>query len=176
MNAYTLEKDQTYQAVITVAEIRPPNGRGKSYALISEEGHEFSIWPDKIGLIRSGEQYEVQISDKESNGRVYHNITGTPRHLGPYRPPKEAPSTLPELPKQLPASNGPKKMDQQYWTPKPRNPAEQKQIFVCALLSREIEVLGESHRAFMTKEEMLARAAIHADVWDALFAEAIARE
>jgi hypothetical protein len=166
MSTYTLEKEQTYRAVITVADIRLPIGRGKSYTLISEEGHEFSIWPDKIGLIRTGEQYEVEVSDKESNGRVYHNINGTPRHLGPYRPPKDAPSTLPELP----ASNGPKKMDQ-YWTPKPRDPAEQRQIWVCAMLCRDME-----GRAGMTEQELVERGAMHARVWDALFAEVLARE
>ena len=152
---------ETYKAVIAIAGIRPPNGRGKSYTLFTEDGNEFSIWPDKIGLLRTGEQYEVQVADKESGGRVYHNISGTPRHLGPYREPKEEPKPKPQPPQ--PPANGTKKMD--YWTPKPRDPAEQRQIFVCALLCRDME----SGRGFMSEQELIERGEIHARVWDALF-------
>jgi hypothetical protein len=152
---------ETYKAIIAIAGIRPPNGRGKSYTVETADGNELSIWPDKLGLLRSGEQYEVQIADKENNGRTYHNIIGTPRHLGPYREPKEDPKPKPQPPQ--PPTNG-KKMDQ-YWTPKPRDPAEQRQIWICALLCRDME----GGRNLMSEQELIERAEIHARVWDALF-------
>ena len=163
----TLDK---LRAVIAVADITPPRGRGKSYTIHTADGNEFTLWPDKIGLIRTGEQYEVEYSEKEVDGRTYYNITGTPRHLGPYR---VAPA------KPQPTTNG-KNMENNYY--KPRDPAEQKQIWVCALLAREIEIMG---RPLMNADQLAERAQAHARVWVHLFgsdaewrrtAEQIARE
>ena len=147
----TLEK---FRAVIVVAQITPPSGRGKSARIDTEDGNTLWVWPDKLGLIREGEQYEV-----EGNIRAdYHNIT-TVRHLGPYRPPKQQPPATASAPPLQP-KNG-KKMD--YY--KPRDPDEQRQIWVCAMLGREIDM----GRGLMTEEALLARGKIHAAVWEKLF-------
>ena len=153
-----METIETYKAVIAVAGIRPPNGRGKSYTIETQDGNEFSIWPDKIGLIRTGEEYQVEVADKQTDsGRVFHNIAGTPRHLGPYRAATEEPP-----PKPRPQTNG-KKMDQ-YW--KPKDPAEQRQIWVCAMLCRDMEM----GRALMDEHQLIERGVVHGRVWDHLFA------
>lgn len=153
----------TYTAVIEVVGIRPPSGRGKSYTVDTAEGTELSIWPDKLGLLRTNETYQVEVTDNEKNGRLYHNITGTPRHLGPYRAAKNTtkaePATTPQ-----PPTNG-KKMEQPYYRSKPRDPAEQKQIWVCAMLCRDME----SGRGLMSEAELIERGQMHARVWDELF-------
>src|SRR5215471_3606805 len=108
---------ESYAATIAVAEIRPPNGNRKSYTLITSEGNELSLWPNKINLIRTGQRYQVLIKDNEVNGRIFHNIEGTPHCLGPHQPEQEIKPPQPQ-----PRTNGKAKMD--YWTPKPRDPAE----------------------------------------------------
>jgi hypothetical protein len=156
-----METIDTYKARIAVAGIRVPNGKVKSFTIVTHDGGELSLWPDKIGLIRADQEYEVEIAEKQGNGRVFHNIIGTPRHLGAYRPPTTD---------EQPTPKGSKKMD--YWTPKPRDPHEQKQIWVCALLGREIEI----GRQLLSDVELLARAKIHAAVWDELFGQRVTAE
>jgi hypothetical protein len=147
-----METTEKYKAVITIADIRPPkNGRG-SHTIYTIDGNEFGIWRDKIGLVCIGEQYEIEVADKEAgDGRVYHNIVGTPHRV---KQPQPQPST----------PTG-KTMDQQYWTPKPRNPAEQKQIWVCAMLCRDMEACD----GLMKIEQLIKRGEIHAQVWEHLF-------
>jgi hypothetical protein len=160
-------ENKPYEATIAVAKIAPPAGAVKSYTLTTYDGNELSLWPDKIGLIRTGQRYAVEVTDKEVRGKVYHRIGGTPKCLGAYQPAEEQ---LKPPPKPQPQTNG-KKMD--YWTPKPRDPADLKQIWCNALLGREIEKCP----VLMTKEELLSRAEIHADVWDQIFGSvSVARE
>jgi hypothetical protein len=173
-----METLESYKAVISIAEIRPPkNGRGRSYSVYTIDGNELSIYPDKLGLIRTGERYEVEVTDKKSeHGRIYRDIVSV-KHL-PAAHGQFIQAGLPARPQPIPQppTNGSQKMDQQYWTPKPRDPDERKQIWVCALLARDMEMM-DLGRGFMSEQELIARGEIHARVWDRLFgADVIARE
>jgi hypothetical protein len=154
------EPTEKFRAVIQIAKITPPTGRGRSARVDTVNGATLWIWPNKVGLLREGEEYEV-----EGNVNLdYHNITKV-RHIGPYRPPKQPAPNAPAMqPKTLqPKQQNGKHMEGNYY--KPRSPDEQRQIWVCALLGREIDM----GRGFLSEEVLIARGKVHKKVWEELF-------
>jgi len=73
MNVQTAER-QTERGTITVQRIFPAKAQGKSAYLKDVDGMMFGIWPDKLGLIREGDSYEIEFSSKVSNGTTYRDI------------------------------------------------------------------------------------------------------
>src|SRR5215472_9044650 len=148
----TLGEQQKFHAVIRVAAITPPTGRGRSARIETENGATLWIWPNKVGLLNIGQEYEVEGNINQD----YHNITKV-RHIGPYRAAKN--------PHPQPKQQNGKRMEGNYY--KPRSPEEQVQIWVCALLGREIDM----GRGFLPEAVLIERAKVHRKVWEALFGE-----
>ncbi len=69
MNTATLER-----ATITVARIIPAKDRGKSATIKDVDGRMFGIWPDKLGLVNEGGDYEIDFSETVKNGTTYRDI------------------------------------------------------------------------------------------------------
>jgi len=64
MNTATIE--------VQTADPAPP---GKKLGKIkSSDGVVYMVWPDKLGLFRPGNRYEIQFSEDEFNGRTYRKI------------------------------------------------------------------------------------------------------
>ena len=100
----TLEK---FYTVICIKAIRPPTGRAKSATIETYDHGSFSMWPDKLGLMRVDQCYNIEYSEKlADNGVTYRNIQGTPHHLGPYTPPEPKPHPLSAAVTAKPASAG----------------------------------------------------------------------
>lgn len=155
--AYTNDIIQEqFKAVIAITKISPPAGKGVSYRIDTQNGNTLWIHKSKLGLINEGQEYEVEGSINAN----WHNITKV-KHLGPAPPPQPAPQPAPQPRKEA------KKMD--YW--KPRDPDEQRQIFVCALLGREIDAMASIGHALMGESELVTRGQIHMAVWDRLFGD-----
>lgn len=76
MNAYaqTIDRAPLERAVINVQRIIPAKGPGKPAAIKDLEGLSFGIWPDKLGIVREGESYEISFDTNVSAGVTYRNI------------------------------------------------------------------------------------------------------
>jgi hypothetical protein len=61
--------------LIEVAETHPAPPGKKVASVIAVGGAKFDIWPEQLGSIQVGGRYEVEISQREFNGRVYQKIT-----------------------------------------------------------------------------------------------------
>jgi hypothetical protein len=74
--------------VIEIAAIRPPAANKKLATIVSETGHAFGIWPDKLGPLKVGGRYGIEFEELEFRGRPYRKITKvqpateTSRHKG----------------------------------------------------------------------------------------------
>jgi hypothetical protein len=60
---------------IEVAETHPPQNGRKLAKVKTRTGEEFWIWPDKLGALRVGQRYEIEVAESEFNGRTYRKIT-----------------------------------------------------------------------------------------------------
>jgi len=61
--------------LIEVAETHPP-GYGKKVAtVIAKGGDKFEIWPEKLADLRVGAKYDVDVAEREYQGRKIHKIT-----------------------------------------------------------------------------------------------------
>jgi hypothetical protein len=61
--------------LIEVAEKHPAQAGKKVATVIAAGGDTFQIWPEQLASIQVGSRYEVEVTDREYNGRVYHKIT-----------------------------------------------------------------------------------------------------
>src|SRR5215472_4052756 len=147
MNSTAEKIPDKFRCAIVVAKLTRPTNRGRSWRVDTREGNTLWIWPDKVHLLNAGQEYDVAGTVRDS----YYNIASV-RHLGPA--PEDTPPPRPTFAIRR------KTMD--YY--RPRDPAEQRQIWVCALLGREIELAG-----LMDKTALLERATLHAEVWNELF-------
>lgn len=59
---------------ITVQEIRPPQGNGKKYILVADNGDWYYIWPEQAGNYQEGGTYTLQYDVSQFNGRDYRNV------------------------------------------------------------------------------------------------------
>jgi hypothetical protein len=61
--------------LIEVAETHPAPPGKKVASVIAVGGAKFDIWPEQLGSILVGGRYEVEVSQREFNGRIYQKIT-----------------------------------------------------------------------------------------------------
>lgn len=69
-------------ATIEVQYAKPPTAGKKQGTVKATTGEIFGIWPDKLGLMRPGNSYEIEFSDREFNGRTYRTIVKCKPHKG----------------------------------------------------------------------------------------------
>jgi hypothetical protein len=61
--------------LIEIVETHPPQNGKKLAKIKTKSGEEFGIWPDKLGALRVGQRYEVEVEESEFKGRTYRKIT-----------------------------------------------------------------------------------------------------
>ena len=59
--------------LIEIDEIHPPKPGGKMSKIVAA-GERFDIWPDKLDGVAVGRRYEVEVKDREFNGRTFRSI------------------------------------------------------------------------------------------------------
>jgi hypothetical protein len=113
--------------LIEVAETHPAAPGKKVATVIAVGGAKFDIWPEQLGGIQVGGRYEVEVSQREFNGRVYQKITKATPVNG------SAATTLASTAKPVPArcdkGNSYRRTD----------PLDSERMFVCAALTAFIK-------------------------------------
>jgi len=61
--------------LIEVAETHPPQYGKKVATVIAKGGDKFEIWPEKLADLRVGAKYDVDVAEREYQGRKIHKIT-----------------------------------------------------------------------------------------------------
>jgi hypothetical protein len=61
--------------LIEIAETHPPQNGKKVAKVIAKGGQEFEIWPEKLAGIQVGARYEIDVAEREYNGRTIKKIT-----------------------------------------------------------------------------------------------------
>ena len=59
--------------LIEIDEIHPPKVGGKVSQIVAA-GQRYEIWPDKLGGVAVGRRYEVELRERDYNGRVIRSI------------------------------------------------------------------------------------------------------
>jgi hypothetical protein len=60
--------------LIEVSEIHPPRIGGKVSKIVAADGQHYEIWPDKLAGIAVGKRYDVEIAERQYNGRTIKSI------------------------------------------------------------------------------------------------------
>lgn len=146
----SIEQEFTTIARVVAIAQQKPGRKTVGVKVATDDGDEIwlNAYADKAGELGKGERYEFKY---KGDGKY---VTSH-KHITPHG---HQPSQ-----QQQPQQNG-KKMDQ-YWSPKPRDPQERKEIWCNSMLQREIEM----GRGFMSEDQLVARAQVHAKVWDRVF-------
>lgn len=61
--------------IIKVKFARPAKENKKQATIHTEDGAVFGVWPDKFGLLRPGQTYRVEFSERDYKGKTYRTIT-----------------------------------------------------------------------------------------------------
>lgn len=124
MNTKTVER-----GTITVQRIIPPTGNRKSHTVKDLDGIMFGVWPDKIGLYREGESYDIEYTVSEKG---FRDITKCQMLA---KPAAASPSQRIEPPHQGTTPND-KGAGQFY---RPTAPRDAERMFVCSTLNAFIQ-------------------------------------
>lgn len=62
-------------ATITAKFVWPPKEGRKTGTIKTVDGAYYDVWPDKLASFKPNGIYEVEYSERESNGRTYRTIT-----------------------------------------------------------------------------------------------------
>src|SRR6266446_6121079 len=61
--------------LIEIAETHPPKLGKKVAKVVAAGGQEFEIWPEKLAGLHVGARYDVDVDEREYNGRTIKKIT-----------------------------------------------------------------------------------------------------
>ncbi len=61
--------------LIEIAETHPPQFGKKVATVVAKSGDKFEIWPEKLAGLAVGGRYEVDVAEREFNGRTIRKIT-----------------------------------------------------------------------------------------------------
>jgi hypothetical protein len=61
--------------LIEVSETHPAAPGKKVATVVAAGGQKFDIWPENLASIRVGGRYEIEVADREYNGRTFRKIT-----------------------------------------------------------------------------------------------------
>jgi hypothetical protein len=61
--------------IIEIAAIRPPKEGKKVATVVAGDGRSFEMWPEKAAPLKIGERYDIEIEEREFNGRPIRKIT-----------------------------------------------------------------------------------------------------
>lgn len=150
----TIELEKATIHVVKVFDLKAGRKRG---TLKDAHGTLWSPWAKDMATYVEGRDYEVEFEINNNGGVDYRNIERGHVLQSRSEPRPRALSAA--------ATGEPQNGNGDYWRPKPRDPAEQKQIFVCAMLGREIDM----GRGFMSEDQLVNRALVHSKVWERVF-------
>src|SRR5215475_4167167 len=60
--------------LIEVTEIHPVKPGGKVARLVAADGIRYEIWPEKLEGVTPGKRYEVEITERQYNGRTFKSV------------------------------------------------------------------------------------------------------
>ena len=126
---------QPERGLITVVQIMPAPGPGKSARIKDADGMMFGIWPDKLNGVEIGGAYEIEFTAKVSNGVTYRDIKairGTQRP-GPAPEQFTAGRSQQAAKPQAAQPNG----NGQYY--RPTAPRDSERMFCCSTLNAFIQ-------------------------------------
>jgi hypothetical protein len=73
--------------LIEITETHPPKVGKKVAKVVAAGGQEFEIWPEKLAGLHVGARYDVDVDEREYNGRTIKKITkATPATNGAAKP------------------------------------------------------------------------------------------
>jgi hypothetical protein len=61
--------------LIEVTETHPPKFGKKVATVIAADGEKFEIWPEKLAGLQVGTRYEIDVEERDYNGRTIRKIT-----------------------------------------------------------------------------------------------------
>jgi hypothetical protein len=61
--------------LIEIAETHPPQFGKKVATVVAKGGDKFEIWPEKLTDLRVGAKYDVDVAERDYNGRTIKKIT-----------------------------------------------------------------------------------------------------
>lgn len=60
--------------LIEITEIHPPKIGGKVSRIVAADGEQYDIWPEKLDGIKVGNRYQIEIKERDYNGRTFKSI------------------------------------------------------------------------------------------------------
>jgi hypothetical protein len=64
--------------LIEITETHPPQFGKKVGHVVAADGEKFEIWPEKLAGLQVGGRYDVDVAEREYNGRTIKKITKAP--------------------------------------------------------------------------------------------------
>ena len=61
--------------LIEVTETHPPKFGKKVATVVAAGGEKFEIWPEKLADLKAGARYDVDVEERDYNGRTFPKIT-----------------------------------------------------------------------------------------------------
>jgi len=61
--------------LIEVTETHPPKFGKKVATVVAAGGEKFEIWPEKLADLHAGARYEIDVEERDYNGRTIRKIT-----------------------------------------------------------------------------------------------------
>ena len=140
-NTAQLQQPQIERGTITVANIYPAKGPGKSAWLKDSDGVMFGFRPEKLGgVLNVGGTFEIEFTAKESGGNTYRDIRSA-RMVAATEPPART------EPARTATPNG--NSGSQYY--RPTAPRDSERMFVCSTLNAFIQTGRiDAHRDHLT--------------------------
>jgi len=129
-------------AVIKIKYANPPKEGKKQATVKTDDNQIFGVWPKEFGLLRPGQTYKVEFSERAFNGKTYRTIT----RCEPVSDVEEPPSGLAQQSQRSSQSNG-------------------EQEFVARVLAASIQACCVSH----TQEALTAEAKMLRSVYRQVF-------
>jgi hypothetical protein len=161
------ETAELQRTTITVNAIEPAQGR-KSGRIKAEDGTIYGAWPNKIGLFREGESYEIDYAENDRGNVIFRDIRSA-RHLATFRGPKEETQRMEQMRGTFTEITAPK------ITPKPKaaangfykatSPADAERMFVCKILGDFIA----TGRVEFTRENLVHHIEVLRGAWQDTF-------
>ncbi len=127
MQTQVLQQPVIERAVITVQNIMPAPGAGKSARIKDSNGVMFGIWPDKLNNVAIGETYEIEYTSKVANGTTWRDIKQIRINARPSPAPAQFTAGQPSE----------AKGNNQFY--RPTSPKDARRMFLCSTLNAFIQ-------------------------------------
>lgn len=152
---------QPERGLITVAQIMPAPGPGKSARIKDTDGMMFGIYPDKMNGVEIGGAYEIEFTAKVSNGVTYRDIKAIRGTQRPGPAPEQFTAGRPQQAAKPAASQPNGQQNGNYF--RPTAPKDARRMFICS----QINALITSHQVRADVQSIANAIAMLCDAYDA---------